>query len=184
MNKILKIIISVIIILIALIYILYRNLFFVYINSWVSMEPTILNQNKVLVNKYVYNFDDPKLWDIIVFDSKISLWKKYYIKRIIGLPGEKIKFENWFVFIKKTFSDDFVKLKEDYLLDTVQWKTNLPIDVIEKEFSIPENNYFVLGDNRLTSSDSRSCFMSCSIPNSSHFISREDIVWKVENIVQ
>ncbi len=53
------------------------------------------------------------------------------------------------------------------------------MDVKETEFTVPADQYFTMGDNRNNSSDSRSCFMSCSVPGSTHFVSRENIIGKL-----
>jgi len=72
-----------------------------------------------------------------------------------------------------------MELDEGYLSPANKGKTFLPMDVKETEFSVPAGQYFTMGDNRNNSSDSRSCFMSCSVQDSSHFVSRENIVGKL-----
>lgn len=102
-----------------------------------------------------------------------------FIKRIIGLPGEIIKIIDGRVLMKHSRISDFVEFEEEYLSEYNKGKTFLPLNVKETEFLIPEGKYFVMGDNRSNSSDSRSCFQSCSIEGSSHFLDQKDIVGKV-----
>lgn len=105
--------------------------------------------------------------------------KEYYIKRVIGLPGDTVKFEGGNVSLKVAGNSDFRELDEGYLSPLNKGKTFLPMDVKETEFLVPEGQYFTMGDNRNNSSDSRSCFMSCSVSGSTHFVSRENIVGKL-----
>ena len=74
--------------------------------------------------------------------------KEYYIKRVIGLPGDTVKFEDGEIYIKTRTSQDFIKLNEDYLSPENKGKTYLPLDINETEFLVPENEYFLMGDNR------------------------------------
>lgn len=150
-----------------------------------SMETSYHDWEFIIVNKFTYAWEfgkyisNPNRWDVVVFRPHASNWKEYYIKRVVWMPGDSIKFQDWEVFIKKAWSSNFIKLNEDYLSVTNKWKTFLPFDVKETEFIVPEWEYFLVWDNRGNSSDSRSCFMSCSIIGSSHFIKRSDIIWRV-----
>lgn len=116
-----------------------------------SMEATLSDGDNLIVDKLSYRFSDPKRFDIIVFpyegekDSDSSLHKTYYIKRIIGLPGETVYIDyNGNIFI------DGVKLEENFGLQRI----NNPGDAA-KGIRLGEDEYFVLGDNRNNSSDSR-----------------------------
>ncbi|MDD2916626.1 MAG: signal peptidase I [Candidatus Gracilibacteria bacterium] len=150
-----------------------------------SMEESYHDREFILVNKFSYadfgvtKIGDPKRGDVVILRPHASNGKEYYIKRAIGLPGDTIKFEGGEVFIKSKGETDFVKLDEGYLSITNKGKTLLPIDVKETEFTVPEGEYFVMGDNRNNSSDSRSCFQSCTIANSRHFVSRSNIIGKL-----
>ncbi|NCP76743.1 signal peptidase I [bacterium] len=117
--------------------------------------------------------------DVVILRPHASNGKEYYIKRVIGLPGDTVKFEEGNVFLKVSGKTNFVKLNEGYLSLANNGKTFLPMDVKETEFLVPEGQYFTMGDNRNNSSDSRSCFMSCSISGSTHFVSRANIVGKL-----
>lgn len=105
-----------------------------------SMEPTLLPQDRVIVNKFIYRFQEPKRGDIIVFLPPND--NRDYIKRIIGLPGETIEIKKGMVYINNR------ALSEPY-------KTKAPDPSSFGPFKIPNSNYFVMGDNRPNSSDSR-----------------------------
>ena len=105
-----------------------------------SMEPTLNNGERLFVNKFIYRFRPPKRGDIIVFTPK-GIGKTKYIKRVIGLPGETVEIHNGKVYINDT------PLLENYIKS--------PPQGVHGPFFIGENEYFVLGDNRTNSSDSR-----------------------------
>lgn len=134
-----------------------------------------------LLTKIPLHIGDPKRWDVIVLKPHVT--KKgageYYLKRIIGLPWETIRIQNGEVFIKKQNSWNFIKLNEPYLSPENANKTYLPLGTIQTDFIIPERHYWVMGDNRRFSTDSRSCFYSCNYADHSmHFIARKDIIGK------
>jgi signal peptidase I len=123
---------------------------------------------------------DPQRGDVVVITPHVDKNREYYIKRVIGLPGDTIYFSKWQVYIKKTSTDEFVPLNEQYLSLSNSWHTYLPEYVEGDQFLIPEDSYWVMGDNRNNSADSRSCFRNCSWePVSAHFLKRKDVVWKV-----
>lgn len=74
--------------------------------------------------------------------------KEYYIKRVIGLPGDTVKFQDGEVYLQVKDSNNFIKLNEDYLSPDNKGKTYLPLDINETEFTVPDNEYFLMGDNR------------------------------------
>ena len=113
---------------------------------------------KIILNKASYLISEPERGDIIVFKPKHSD-EKYFIKRIIGLPGETVEILNGEVYITNEENPKGTKLEETYLNSTNNGKTkthqNSP-----KVFQVPEDEYFAMGDNRAVSTDSRSCFQS------------------------
>lgn len=150
-----------------------------------SMEESYHDGEFILVDKFSYadfgiaKVGDPARGDVVILRPHASNGKEYYIKRTIGLPGDTVRFESGSVFVRPAGKTAFVKLEEGYLSPANNGKTFLPMDVKETEFTVPQGQYFVMGDNRNNSSDSRSCFMSCSVPGSGHFISRSNIVGKL-----
>ncbi len=110
-----------------------------------SMYDTLHDDQQLLVNKLVYNIHAPERGDIIVFQSPNNIGEEY-IKRIIGLPGELVVIEDGAVFIHQA-DGTVLTLDEPYIFE--------PANRSFEGTIIPENSYFVLGDNRNNSSDSR-----------------------------
>ena len=110
-----------------------------------SMENTLTDQDNLIVDKISYHFIHPKRFDIIVFSTDNST-DKYYIKRIIGMPGETVQIIDSEIYIN------------DQLLDENYGKEKIDVantGLAERPILIGEDEYFVLGDNRNHSSDSR-----------------------------
>lgn len=130
------------IILFALIFVLKTSIF---INANIpsgSMENTIMTGDLVLGNRLAYKNSLPQRGDIIIFYAPDNNSTKY-IKRIIGLPGDKI-----------TISDSKVYIN-DKLLDEPYLKEEWTVANDGFEYNVPSDNYFVLGDNRNASEDAR-----------------------------
>lgn len=108
-----------------------------------SMENTLHHGDNLIVDKLTYRFSKPKRYDIIVFPFRYQE-KTYYIKRIIGLPGETIQIQDGVIWI------DGEVLQESYGREVMK-NAGLAADMI----TLGEDEYFVLGDNRNDSTDSR-----------------------------
>ena len=108
----------------------------------VSMQPTLSDGDNLIVDKLSYRFHDPDRFDIIVFPQEDG---RYFIKRIIGLPGESVRIdEDGFIYINGE------KLQESYGKEVMR-DPGLAKDGIQ----LGADEYFVLGDNRNNSEDSR-----------------------------
>ena len=119
-----------------------------------SMLDNLHNREYIIINKLYYRFTKPQRGDIIVFLPP-NHRKDYYVKRIIGIPGDTVIFENGKVKIENKENPEGYFVDESYLSKKFIGKTYLPTDIMNKTFAIPEDKYFVLGDNRTGSSDSR-----------------------------
>ena len=109
-----------------------------------SMETTLSDGDHLIVDKISYRFDDPERFDIIVFPFQYDK-ETYYIKRIIGLPGETIQIdESGNIYI------DGEVLEEDYGREVIQNPGRASEPIL-----LGEDEYFVMGDNRNNSHDSR-----------------------------
>jgi len=113
-----------------------------------SMEPNFHDAEYLLTDKVTYRFDEPKRGDVIVFSPPIGTEGEEYIKRIIGLPGEKISLKEGNFYINDK------KLEEENISGDV-YTTNGAFLKEGVSVVIPEDHYFVSGDNRPHSSDSR-----------------------------
>lgn len=124
-----------------------------------SMEPTLEHGERVVFNKFVYIFGEPERGDIVIIEKPV----KNYVKRIIGLPDETIEIIDGELFINgKKHIQSFLSL------DAIQQTGNYGPIVI------PDNQYFVMGDNRGISKDSR---------NGLGLIAKEEIIGKSELII-
>ena len=108
-----------------------------------SMEPTLYEKDIMILNKTAYYFNEPERFDIVV----VNMPDEYLIKRVIGLPGEKVEIKD-----NKVYINDEL-LEEEYLQNELVYD-DFTLQEIGYE-TIPENMYFVLGDNRENSMDSR-----------------------------
>lgn len=123
---------------------------------------------------------DPQRGDVVVFRPHADNGKDYYIKRVIGLPGDTVKFQGGHTFLKKSGAKDFIRLNEAYLSAANFDSTQVP--GTQDVFTVPADKYFVMGDNRQWSTDSRACFRSPmeGCPSEvSHYVDRSDILGKV-----
>lgn len=117
-----------------------------------SMVPTLEDNDFIIVDKISYRFATPQRGNIVIVHPRNK--KDFFVKRIIGLPGERISFKEGKVFIYNDQNPEGFELGEDYLSKENGNHTYLP-DRVDKMLEIPADHYFLLGDNRLHSSDSR-----------------------------
>jgi signal peptidase I len=136
-------------------FILKTYVFQIALVNQISMEPTLYEGQILIIAKVNYLFGDPERGDIVVLKDELE--NKYLIKRTIGLPNEVVDIRNNKVYIdEKELSPDFTEVQT---LDNGFVKSK-----------IPEDKYFVMGDNRLHSRDSRSDTVG--------YVSRSNIVGK------
>lgn len=134
--------------LIALLIVLPIRLFIAqpFIVSGASMHPTFKNGEYLIVDEISYRFQNPERGDVIVFKFPEDP-SKFFIKRIIGLPNETIEIVRGSVFITNEENPEGFQIEENYILNK-SFETS--------SFQTKEGEYFVMGDNRIASLDSRS----------------------------
>ncbi|WP_342755998.1 signal peptidase I [Kineothrix sedimenti] len=110
----------------------------------VSMEPTLYNGQQILVNRFGYKLTSPKKGDVIVFLPNGNQNAHYYIKRVVALPGETVQ-----IIEGQLYVDGVPEDNETY--DKME-----DAGIVENEIVLKNDEYFVLGDNRNISEDSRS----------------------------
>lgn len=118
-----------------------------FLVSGSSMEPTFHNGNYLIVDELTYNFRSPERGEVVVFRSPDGSGT-YYIKRIIGLPGEKVVIDGDQITVIS--EDESVILAENYIVEGGR------SSVLYQEVELKGEEYFVMGDNRGFSFDSRS----------------------------
>lgn len=111
-----------------------------------SMEATLSDGDNLIVDKLTYKFNDPKRFDIIVFPFQYQE-NTYYIKRIIGMPGETVQIDE-----DGTIYIDGERLLESYGREIIKPEH---LGIAAQPVKLGEDEYFVMGDNRNNSSDSR-----------------------------
>ena len=114
------------------------------------MEPNFYDHEYLIVDEITYRFKEPQRGDVIVFRYPRDP-QEYFIKRLIGLPGEKIQVKDGQVYIYDDQDSEKIILDEPYLLAGTK-TYSLTEDIITLE----DDEYYVLGDNRNSSKDSRS----------------------------
>lgn len=110
-----------------------------------SMEPTLYNAQEILISRFSYKLTSPKRFDVVVFLPNGNQNAHYYVKRVVGLPGETVKIEDGSVFIDGVLLDEGEQF--DHMADA---------GIAGHEITLESDEYFVLGDNRNSSEDSRS----------------------------
>jgi signal peptidase I len=114
-----------------------------------SMEPNFEDGEYLIVNEISYRFHEPGRGDVVIFRYPKDP-SQYYIKRVIGLPNEVVRIEEGRVMIVNSENPKGFVLDEPYLSEGNKYTFG------NLEMNLDENDYFVLGDNRSASSDSRS----------------------------
>jgi signal peptidase I len=115
-----------------------------------SMEPNFYDREYLIIDEISYRFNDPVRGDIIVFRYPRNP-QEYFIKRLIGLPGESVQIKDGHVIIFNDKNLEGLTLEESYL--DADLKT---YGMTDEKIELGNNEYFVLGDNRNSSKDSRS----------------------------
>lgn len=110
-----------------------------------SMEPALHNGQEILMNRILYRISTPKRGDVVVFLPNGNQNSHYYVKRVVGLPGETVQIREGNVYI------DGVLLSENEQFDKI-----IDPGIAQNEFLLSNDEFFVLGDNRNSSEDSRS----------------------------
>jgi len=136
--EILKIVIIALVIVIPIRYFLFQP----FIVKGQSMEPNFENGNYLIIDELSFRFRDPRREEVVVFRYPRNPSQRF-IKRIIGLPGEKIEIKAGSIMVNDQILDE-----SEYLPFGLQTPGNIQI-------SLNENEYFVLGDNRISSFDSK-----------------------------
>jgi signal peptidase I len=124
-----------------------------------SMEPNYQNNEWIWVNKLAYKSNAPQRGDIITFSPPPVYGSTPLIKRVIGLPGERVEIKKGTVYVYKT-DGSMITMQEPYVKNSFTYSYTSSV--------IPENEYFVLGDNRDISEDSHYGW----------FVSRDKIIGK------
>ncbi|MBI4132727.1 MAG: signal peptidase I [Candidatus Sungbacteria bacterium] len=112
-----------------------------------SMEPNFYDREYLVVDELSYFFRTPERGEVVVFRYPLNP-REYFIKRIVGLPGETVEIRDGAVFVANAAHPDGVRIEESYLPSDLERQGNA-------RFTLGPNEYVVLGDNRPFSSDSR-----------------------------
>ena len=135
---------------------------FIIVNAVVissSMEATVMTDSRIIGSRLTYAISEPKRFDIILFKFPDDETREPFLKRIIGLPNEKVEIKNGKVYI----NDSDIPLDDSFIKEE-SWGNYGP-------FIVPADSYFVLGDNRNNSHDSKDWV--------NKFVSKDKILGKI-----
>lgn len=147
MNKVLKEVLNISIYILVILVLTYCAVVFLGQRTSVigsSMEPTLSDGDNLIVDKITYRFREPERFDIIVFPYQYTK-NTYYIKRIIGLPGEKVRIDD----------EGRIYINGEVLRESYGKETIVDAGLAAEEITLGNDEYFVMGDNRNDSADSR-----------------------------
>lgn len=118
-----------------------------------SMEPNFFDHEYLIIDEISYRFNEPERGQVIVFRYPRNP-QEYFIKRVVGLPGEEVMIRDGRVYVFNDENPDGFMLDEDYLSpDTMTFATRA--EDADQKVSVGSDEYYVLGDNRNASKDSR-----------------------------
>lgn len=144
-----------------------------------SMEGNLHDADYILVSRANYFVSDPEFGDVVVLHPPKDE-EHYYVKRVIGTPGDTLSFKNGYVYLTNDEYPDGYKLPVDYLSQGNRGMTYIRSKQ-NKDIKLGNNEYFVMGDNRRFSSDSRSWYAG---DKQSHgAVSKEKIIGKAWAVV-
>lgn len=148
-----------------------------------SMEPTLEDHDRVIVNKIGPRFKSIDRFDVVVINNvRIDNEEKNIIKRIIGLPGDKIEYKDDQLYINgEKYSEPYLDQYKKELKDPGSLTYDFTLEQDLGETTVPEGYYFVLGDNRRVSNDSRNPEVGF-IPKEKIMGTTSIICWPIEHI--
>ena len=109
-----------------------------------SMSPTLESRQEILINRFIYSISDPKPNDVIVFLPNGNEKSHYYVKRVIGVPNDTVQIKDGAVYVNGELFEE-----------AVETAAILDAELASEEIKLGEDEYFVMGDNRNNSEDSR-----------------------------
>ncbi|MFD0959459.1 signal peptidase I [Paenibacillus chungangensis] len=161
---------------VVLVFIIRQFLFSPFIVDGPSMQPNFETGERLIVNKILYQFREPKFGEVVVFD--VPEQNRKFIKRVIGVPGDRIRVEGDDLFIndqriEELYIEEAIEKSQanGELYNGIGSRYNFPNDTV-KETTVPEGMIFALGDNRSNSTDSRAI----------GFVSEDEIVGRADVI--